>query len=285
MRGGGQPLSPQARGFFEPRFGHDFGHVRVHADEQAVETARALNAKAYTMGNDIVVGENNQSSKREARDKLLAHELTHVVQQTSRNSGQVALIPIQRQQKGEQVPESSQIKAKEAGDLLDIKEVIKFFKPGGTAIVTDIGAEKSYMAKAISVDTHADIYPISAADTQILKDIYNFKGDFVAWCEQTPHKLWTRRAIIITIDADPIKGRKIAASQHGCPHGFGKSGIKNFEKGMTLKNHHEDNKYPGHFCIHFLHSRKHRPGEEDAVHQQMVYKAAGIEPAKSKKKK
>jgi hypothetical protein len=79
----GQPLDGVTRAFFEPRFGHDFGNVRVHADERAAESARTMHASAYTVGRDIVFasGHDNQST-REGR-RLLAHELTHVVQQRS----------------------------------------------------------------------------------------------------------------------------------------------------------------------------------------------------------
>src|SRR5437660_938345 len=52
----GQPLDAATRAFFEPRFGHDFSRVRVHTDAKAAESARAVNATAYTVGRDIVFG-------------------------------------------------------------------------------------------------------------------------------------------------------------------------------------------------------------------------------------
>src|SRR5262249_8669222 len=52
----GQSLDVETRGFFEPRFGHDFSRVRVHTDAQAAESARAVNALAYTVGSDVVFG-------------------------------------------------------------------------------------------------------------------------------------------------------------------------------------------------------------------------------------
>ena len=83
LRGSGQPLSQSELAFFEPRFGNDFSQVRVHADSQAAETAQALNARAFTLGQDIVFGAGQyQPSASEGR-LLLAHELTHVMQQTS----------------------------------------------------------------------------------------------------------------------------------------------------------------------------------------------------------
>src|SRR5689334_6018178 len=53
----GQPLDHATRAFMEPRFGHDFSKVRVHADDQASESAQAVNARAYTVGQDIVFSE------------------------------------------------------------------------------------------------------------------------------------------------------------------------------------------------------------------------------------
>ena len=80
-QGGGQPLSATERAFFEPRFGHDFGQVRIHADTRAADSARALNARAYTLGTHIVFGSGQFAVGTIAGRRLLAHELTHVVQQ------------------------------------------------------------------------------------------------------------------------------------------------------------------------------------------------------------
>ena len=85
LQGGGQPLPHSERAFFEPRFGADFSQVRVHADSQAAETARAVNARAFTVRRDVVFGAGEyQPSTSEGR-RLLAHELTHVMQQNERN--------------------------------------------------------------------------------------------------------------------------------------------------------------------------------------------------------
>ncbi len=65
----------------EPRFGCDFSHVRVHADARAAESARALDARAYTVGHDVVFGADQYAPKNASGQVLLAHELAHVVQQ------------------------------------------------------------------------------------------------------------------------------------------------------------------------------------------------------------
>ncbi|ULA61577.1 MAG: hypothetical protein LZF60_340117 [Nitrospira sp.] len=80
----GRPLDRSARNFFESRFGHDFGQVRVHADAKAAESARSVNALAYTVGRDVVFGAGQYSPHTRTGQRLLAHELAHVVQQTGR---------------------------------------------------------------------------------------------------------------------------------------------------------------------------------------------------------
>ena len=81
LEGTGRPLSPNERAFFEPRFGHDFGKVRLHTDAQAADSARAVNALAYTVGAHIVFGSGQFAAATPAGRRLLAHELAHVVQQ------------------------------------------------------------------------------------------------------------------------------------------------------------------------------------------------------------
>ena len=89
LRGRGQILSLGERTYFEPRFGHDFSKVRVHTDARAAESAEAVNARAYTMGQDIVFGVGQYAPETTEGKRLLAHELTHVVQQRSVVGGNV----------------------------------------------------------------------------------------------------------------------------------------------------------------------------------------------------
>lgn len=77
----GEPLDPSVRAFFEPRLGRDFGHVRVHTDAAAAESAEDVNARAYTLGSHIVFGQREYAPGSREGLRLLAHELTHVVQQ------------------------------------------------------------------------------------------------------------------------------------------------------------------------------------------------------------
>jgi hypothetical protein len=83
LNSSGQPLDPATRAFFEPRFGYDFSRVRVHTDGKAVESARGVAAQAFTVGEHIVFGKSQYAPFDATGQHLLAHELTHVVQQST----------------------------------------------------------------------------------------------------------------------------------------------------------------------------------------------------------
>lgn len=81
LRSPGHPLDANTRAFMEPRFGHDFSGVRVHSDTKAAESARAVNALAYTVGRDVMFGAGQYQPATNIGRNLMAHELTHMVQQ------------------------------------------------------------------------------------------------------------------------------------------------------------------------------------------------------------
>jgi uncharacterized protein DUF4157 len=85
---GGRPLDAETRRFFEPRFGYDFSKVRIYPDERAADSARSMGALAYTMGANIAFDSGRYQPNTGEGRRLLAHELTHVVQQ-----GQASAIP------------------------------------------------------------------------------------------------------------------------------------------------------------------------------------------------
>ncbi|CAE6792130.1 DUF4157 domain-containing protein [Nitrospira defluvii] len=89
----GHPLDRATRAFFEPRFGHDFGQIRVHRDDRAARSAASVNALAYTSGQDIVFAQGRYAPHDSAGRQLLAHELAHVIQQ----GGSRTAFGIQRQ--------------------------------------------------------------------------------------------------------------------------------------------------------------------------------------------
>ncbi|RLG26127.1 hypothetical protein DRN85_03865 [Methanosarcinales archaeon] len=103
QQGNGQPLPDHTRTFFEPRFGYDFGGVRIHTDAHADKFNRALGARAFTLNQDIYISKQDANLNSQEGQRLLAHELTHVVQQNA-------------------VPSSTQremIQCTEVGDILD----------------------------------------------------------------------------------------------------------------------------------------------------------------------
>ena len=87
IRSQGRPLDPATRAFLEPRFGRDFSGVRVHSDGRAAESARAIAALAYVVGQHVVFAENRYAPSTDAGAWLLAHELTHTLQQRQTGDG------------------------------------------------------------------------------------------------------------------------------------------------------------------------------------------------------
>ena len=89
LRSPGQPLDEGTRAVMESGYGHDFSDVRVHTGARAEESAQAVNALAYTVGQDVVFGPDQYSAETHEGRRLIAHELAHTIQQTS-TSGDVS---------------------------------------------------------------------------------------------------------------------------------------------------------------------------------------------------
>lgn len=87
LAGSGRPLEPTLQQDMEGRFGHDFSRVQVHADATAGQSARDVNAHAYTVGHHIVFGASRYAPGTQQGRRLLAHELTHVLQQSEGGTG------------------------------------------------------------------------------------------------------------------------------------------------------------------------------------------------------
>ena len=94
IKSGGRPLPKSVQTYFEPRFGRNFSQVRIHTDARAAKSAQAINAKAYTVGQNIVFAAGQYAPDTSTGKRLLAHELTHTVQQSSR--GGVPATKLQR---------------------------------------------------------------------------------------------------------------------------------------------------------------------------------------------
>jgi len=83
LRSPSQSLDAETRAFMEARFGYDFSAVRVHTNSEAAESSQAIDANAYTIGQDIVFGEGEYRPATSEGQRLLAHELTHIIQQSA----------------------------------------------------------------------------------------------------------------------------------------------------------------------------------------------------------
>lgn len=116
LRSASQPLDRAVRRQLEPWFGRDLSTVRVHTDEQAAESARAVGAAAYTVGTDVVFGRGQFDPGSAAGRQLLAHELTHVVQQDGHSvSGQVEVGPAEGELEQEAAGQASRVAEAPAG--------------------------------------------------------------------------------------------------------------------------------------------------------------------------
>jgi Domain of unknown function (DUF4157) len=116
LQSSGEPLEADTRRFFEKGFGYDFGAVRVHRDARAAESARAVHGEAYTVGRDVVFGAGQYAPATAVGQRLMAHELAHVVQQGAAKPiagseafrpASVALMAVQRQGGGGSSPISN----------------------------------------------------------------------------------------------------------------------------------------------------------------------------------
>lgn len=92
LRSPSQRLDPLTRAYLEPRLGHDFSKVHIHADVRAAQSADAVNALAYTVGHHIVFGAGQYAPQTAAGKKLIAHELAHVIQQSGQQDVQSQLV-------------------------------------------------------------------------------------------------------------------------------------------------------------------------------------------------
>lgn len=152
----GQPLDAATRAFMEPRFGHDFSKVRVHTDAWAAESAQAVRALAYTVNNRIVFNAGRFSPQSFDGQRLLAHELTHVIQQGSQASSlqtnlQIGLPDDTAEQQADRTAESIVQNLPVSGLLSAQPNVVRReeFKPWPGQIGTDVASTRSQEGSVI----------------------------------------------------------------------------------------------------------------------------------------
>ena len=146
---GGEPLPKKEKSFFEQKMGYDFSKVTLHKDEAANASAKDLQAKAYTHGNDIVFGANEYKPETTEGKQLIAHELTHVVQQQS------AAGAIQREeQKPDRYEElKDDKKAKEVFEKLNPATLGRYCTQNCPAVAE---ALEEYLKTGTFPETHCD---------------------------------------------------------------------------------------------------------------------------------
>jgi len=214
LKSGGSPLPETTRAFFEPRFGADFSEVRLHTDFRAEQTANSINAKAFTVGRDIAFAAGQYVPGSAEGQRLLAHELTHVVQQGVAKGRAAKFAPvtakttvIQREPNGgmtssnapasvstptpgpsASIPTAGDItnrdlikKALESGDPADVKLIKNF--------VAASQAEKFQLVNILLNQTWVGPY-----DEYALEDIWKSFGESVVAVASTDvgFKLWQK---------------------------------------------------------------------------------------------
>ena len=192
LRSPAHPLEAATREFMEPRFGHDFGAVRIHADAKAAESAKAVNALAYTVGRDVVFSAGRYSPATADGRRLLGHELTHVVQQTSG---------------GAPPDERSEAAAEAAARKLD--------KGGSVRVGAGTGLGVARQPSPTLGDD--DLYQSSLEMPQIEKDRLFAAGPFSLGAPEPEPEPTTARAEDIGCHTDPYKkspGQPKCATSH-----------------------------------------------------------------------
>jgi hypothetical protein len=137
---GGQPIESNTRTDMENRFGYDFSNVKIHSDAVSAKSAQSINARAYTSGSDIVFNQGEYSPTTGSGQKLLAHELTHVIQQ-SQSPTFTAQRVIQRMPCAPLLnsPTSLRVGGTAAHGIITadfhsrVKDAVKIFIPGASA--------------------------------------------------------------------------------------------------------------------------------------------------------
>jgi len=206
----GRPLDPATLNFMEARFGHNFRAVRVHTDPQAAESARGVNALAYTVGRNIVFGAGQYSPGTKAGLRLLAHELAHTIQQGGR------LIASQSKL---QVSDPGDIYEREADRIAD--QVVAGNPSSSLPTITPLGGSSGGIQRAFAGS--GELAPSSSeetteavetpSDAKIVEDTVAElgpgqmrKSDFLAALQ-----------LAICIEADPVLAR-VGRSSQGCPY-------------------------------------------------------------------
>lgn len=181
---GGTALAPEVRSFMEPRFGAEFGDVRVHTDDQAASLSNHLSARAFTYRNHIFFGRGQYRPGSDEGRHLLAHELTHTIQQ----GGTIRRAPAERSPAAAVSPAGSEVQRLGVGDAIEYLADKAVHIPGFRLLTVAIGINP---INGRVVDRTAanllraliELIPGGALLTQAL-DAHGVIGAAASWAEE-----------------------------------------------------------------------------------------------------
>jgi len=219
----GRPLEPALRQDMEQRFGHDFSQVRVHTGSEAERSTREVNAHAYTVGHKVVLGTDMFTPGSHEGRRLIAHELTHVVQQQNNNSliqrypvneqNSEVSDPIVSEEKQDSITLQSPNKAPSCDEICGEKE--KCIQGPGQHCTDEnekviFGAWKKAADETVETINHLNNTPTSSSALQTLKD--NF-----AWDGKTPADLPQKVAAKLQEGLDKMSENLCTKCVQACP--------------------------------------------------------------------
>jgi hypothetical protein len=190
LRSPGRPLDAATRAFMEPRFGHDFGAIRVHTDTRAALSAAAVGAHAYSVGRDVVMGGGaHQPASGDGR-RLLAHELAHVVQQRDGSEGPSENITLgdpespaehqaERMASSVVAPTITSAPANATSRPLPAHEPAHVNKRGGTLLQRQVYGPA--LASGAGIDFDSYLLQFSALEEAAIADGYGFTDRVTAF--------------------------------------------------------------------------------------------------------
>jgi hypothetical protein len=193
----GEPLDPSSRAFFEPRFGWDFGRVRLHADPTATASARAIGALGYAVGQHVVLGEGRHVLATDRGRRLLAHELAHTIQQSHTSmpiaTKDLAITPAH---------DPSEAAADRAADAAMLGHEVRGLEPVGAAAQLQRLLDLRTLTPPFAKDECALLFRVEYTDMEAPADAPpgRFKEVWAEWCIPKPRLDDPERGIIFPKD-------------------------------------------------------------------------------------
>jgi Domain of unknown function (DUF4157) len=160
LRSSGQPLDANTRSFFESRFDHDFSQVRLHTDSKAAQSAQSVNALAYTVGRDVVFGAGQFAPQSSPGRMLIAHELTHVLQQNGENGSPSRI--------SGQFDDAEKEATSLSAGLIQTDSIPDIHVQSGSSILRRQGLSKEEILKRIAENEEKTQSPVSRTSTELL---------------------------------------------------------------------------------------------------------------------